>query len=297
MKKLIIPTLIMSAFAGSNAMANPMDIQFQGNVIKNSSGGVHWYSWSRPGGIKFADTIVSSNPDQSADYVIHPKYTDVIEYVGGTDWQNIAMMTTNTVYPHTAGIQSMPFKPVITMKVGDEPVNFDTTGSSTNAVTYQDASGVKVTWAPGDLLEEETGIAFTYKTPTDTSSYTHQMLPSIIGEQEKTWDGVISLLKYSQLVDKAFGSDKTKILSSKVSTYKQDFWNDSKVPKIGGAEIGYDFVKFDNQYFNNLPGTYVGYSVQRWFSARTPTVTLPAAAFSDGKATYQATISITSASV
>ncbi len=46
MKKLIIPTLIMSASAGSNAVANPMNIHFQGKVIKSSSG-IHWYAKSR----------------------------------------------------------------------------------------------------------------------------------------------------------------------------------------------------------------------------------------------------------
>ncbi|WP_318486359.1 hypothetical protein [Photobacterium leiognathi] len=293
MKKLIIPTLIMSAFAVSNAVADPMDIHFQGNVIKSASG-VHWYSHGRDQ-IQFTDTNISSNPDESADYVIHPRFVDAPAYIGGTDWQSIAMMTTNTVSPYGNDMQSMPFQPVITVKIGDEQVNFDDTGASSNDVTYQDAAGVKVTWAAGGINMNEAGIAWD---PLSSGNGVHQVVKSVLSNfGTPTWAQITGMLNFYTLEDKAFGSDKAKILASGANTYDSDWWNGSDVAKIGDASTGYDFVKFGTVYWSHLQGQHMAYSVQRWFTVNQPTVTIPSAAFADGKTTYQATISITSASV
>ncbi|WP_305418298.1 hypothetical protein [Photobacterium leiognathi] len=290
MKKLIIPTLIMSAFAGSNAVADPMNIHLQGKVIKSTSG-IHWYANSRDQ-IAFTDTNVSTNPDASADYIINPTYAgESNSFNTGTE-QTVAMMTTNMVAPNGNGMASMPFKPNIEVKVGDEKVNFSTSGVSTNDVTYQDDAGIKVAWSAGGSTMSETGIALDFQTNNK-----HQMVKSVLNNTTASWEKDIAMLKSFTLLDQAFGSKKADVLATTQNDYHSDWWNGSEAPVIGGSTLGYDMTKIGAAIWPNLAGSDLNYTVNRWFTVKQPKVTIPSAAFEDGKATYQATISITSTSV
>ncbi|WP_305844616.1 hypothetical protein [Photobacterium leiognathi] len=142
----------------------------------------------------------------------------------------------------------------------------------------------------------EVGIAIAFDPTNDT--ITHQMVKSVLNNNNTTaqWGLVTAMLKSFALQDQAFGAKTSDALASTQNTSWADWWNGSEAPVIGDDAIGYDMVKLDHPIYQHLPGNDIEYVVNRWFTVKQPQVTIPSAAFKDGNAIYQATISITSTS-